>query len=366
MSALLPHPDADWYDREIGTSGMESLYKATPEQRRSYARFILAGHGGERSHWLAEFADWDPAALAPWADAVAGFDDAAIDRLGNAESEGYWRAAAGASDAAVDRLATRIGAAPPGEPPSQYVYYQDDPARARVELLAGVDTDHALLRLADLARAHETVRATAELLGVEVPGAGPGIRRYRSRPFDVLYTEDEPDPRLLSFPRVDSILTDPRGQDCGLPLAVPLDLDLSLLSLSGRHRFFAGICEDCNESWWEPYSWSPAEQGKITLDDERERTCAGSEGTEPPEPATTLVVDRHGRYHPDYDRSGGRGRIGGRPKWMQTWRTWPACCGRPMFYVGQLSLADYGGAGVHLFGFHCECGAGTQIPQVLL
>jgi hypothetical protein len=370
---LLPHPDAEWYDRTIGTSGLEYFHRATPEQRRSYVRFILAGHGGERSQRLDELADWDPAAVAPWADHAADFDDAAIDQLGHVEPVGYWRACAGASEAAVDRLAARIASAPPAQMPSAYVMYQDDPAQARVELLAGADTDHSLLRLAELARTHESVRATAELHGVRVPDTGPGVRRYVPRPVDLTYTEREPDHRLLSFPPAGGVLADPRGSTCALPLVVPLDLDLSVLpgdplagARTSRHRFLAGICDDCNESWWEPYTWRSAADGTMTLDLQREQKCAGSEGTTPPDPATALVVDRLGRYHPDHDRRLGRGRLGGRPHWMQTWQDWPACCGRPMFYVGQLSLADYGGSGVHMYGFHCECGTGTQIPQVLL
>src|SRR5882724_13102551 len=54
---------------------------------------------------------------------------------------------------------------------------------------------------------------------------------------------------------------------------------------------------------------------RATPEQRREQKCAGSEGTTPPEPATALVVDRQGRYHPDHDRRLGRGRLGGRPHW---------------------------------------------------
>jgi hypothetical protein len=370
---LLPHPDDAWYDRTIGTTGLESPSRATPEQRRSYVRFILAGHGGVRSQRLDAIADHDPAAIAAWADRVADFDDELLDRLGYTEPVGFRRACAGASDAAVDRLAERIAAAPPGEPGSNLVGYPDSPAHARVELLLGVDTDHALLRAAELGRAHEHVRDLAEWNGVDVPATGPGIRRYVPRPVHIMYTEGEPDPRLLSFPPVDEVLTDPRGHYCPVPLVVPLDIDLSVLpgdplaaAPPRRFRFLAGICDECSEGWWEQYDWQPAGDGRLTLVDiERQPRCDGSDA-EPPEPATTLAVDPFGPLHPGHDHRRHRARLGGRPSWRQTWRAWPPCCGRPMFYVGQLDLADYGGSGIHLYGFQCECGTGVQIPQVLL
>ena len=72
-------------------------------------RFILAGHGGERSQQLDELADWDPAALAPRADHVPDFDDAAIDHLGYVEPTGYWRACTGASDARLPAVGKPSG-----------------------------------------------------------------------------------------------------------------------------------------------------------------------------------------------------------------------------------------------------------------
>jgi hypothetical protein len=66
---LLPHPDAGWYDRTVGTTGGglgysgRSLSRTTPKERRSFARFVLAGNGGGYTWELRQLADWDPAAL---------------------------------------------------------------------------------------------------------------------------------------------------------------------------------------------------------------------------------------------------------------------------------------------------------------
>jgi hypothetical protein len=137
--------DHDMPDRESGTtSGAPEWHELTqviPRQRRSGLRCVLAGHGGERPWRMRDVAAWLP----PETTRVTTDDDAALIYLSHVEWPDYWFAARGVSDAAVDALADRIGAAPlpaPGTPGPLV-------ARYRPELLTGIDTDHALARLAD-------------------------------------------------------------------------------------------------------------------------------------------------------------------------------------------------------------------------
>src|SRR6185295_914794 len=120
--------------------------------RRSYARYILCGAGGERNYDLKNLADEDPEALAPWADHVAGFHDRALERLVSVDFCEYWRVTAGASDAAVDDLAARILKQPPKPLDGGAAA---DPAQARAGLLIGCDTERALSHLGTLGRAHD-------------------------------------------------------------------------------------------------------------------------------------------------------------------------------------------------------------------
>lgn len=359
---FLPHPAAGWYDRAIGTTGggVESVARATPEQRRSYVRYILAGHGGKRSWDLAELAEWEPSALAPWADAVTEFDDAALTRLSDVEWPDFWHAAAGASDAAVDRLAARIAAGGAGA--------------ARVQMLVGVDTDRALQRLGDLGRGSAEVEEICGTYGLWVPPAGPAVRRYQRGArciMQVQPADGPPEAGLRVLPPAADVFVDPR-QDCALPLSVVLDVDLALLpGLQGgegrRHPFVGSFCQDCEaeEDIRGDRGWRPAADGRLEFDEERDERCPGEAPQETWEQPHSLVLRPSRRYEP-YDprtRQKEIGRLGGRPDWAQ-YPVWLGCCDKPMFFVGQTYLFHFGGAGAHLFGFACECGAGNQVAQI--
>ncbi|GAA1027624.1 hypothetical protein GCM10009557_09740 [Virgisporangium ochraceum] len=363
---FLPHPEEDWYDRDIGTTGggLEHVFWATPAQRRSYVRYILAGHGGERSWELRELVDWEPESLAPWADAVTTFDSVAIDHLSDVEWPDYWLAAYHASDPAVDALAARIADGPPGR--------TSPPGDKRVHLLAGVDTDHALARLADLARARPELREIAAGHGIWVPPEGPGVRRY-VRPLRLILSEHpEPEPGLRVDPPAGDVLADPRGTGCARPLSIVLDVDLSLLGLAPagtrRHPFIGSLCSQCeaDEEMATFRSWTTVD-GKLVLDDERDERCPGNDDsghawTNP----VRLGLGRGNRYQP-YDPDVPRqpkpvGWLGGLPEFRQH-PFWPECCDKPMVYVGQANQGVLGGFSQYLYGFACECGAGAQVGQ---
>jgi hypothetical protein len=370
---FLPHPDADWYDATIGTTGggIKRPYSATPEQRRSYVRFILAGHGGERSWELMELADWEPAALAPWADHVTAFDEA-LTPLFDVEWPDYWRASLGASDPAVDRLADRIAAAPPTGP--HPANWSGGPAFARVHLLIGVDSERALARLAELGHQYKIIDELCHSRGVWVPPTGPAVRRYAREKRLIVTGDMAPEPGLRVLPPADGILADPRGAGCELPLSVVLDVDLALVPGApriGRHPFIGSFCEDCEADedvldyrGWRPVADGPL-AGKLAFDEERTPVCPGNAGELSWEQPRSLALRPSDRYVP-YEERGSLtevGQLGGWPNWAQ-YPNWPGCCGKPMFHVGQTNLGTFGGVGAHLFGFACECGAGTQISQL--
>lgn len=377
---FLPHPDADWYDRTIGTTGggIEYVFNATPDQRRSYVRFILAGHGGERSNELFELVNWEPSALAPWADAVTDFDDAALVQLSEVEWPDYWHAAFGASDAAADRLAVRIAADPPPESAADGTAGRA--ALARVWLLAGVDTDRALERLAELGRRFATVREVCEETGLSVPPTGPAVRRFerrRQRIVQVDPSDGPPGSGLRVLPPAGDIFVDPR-QDCALPLSVVLDVDFSLLPAfpmaarsPRRHPFVGSFCQDCEadedirgDRGWLPVTGGP-HAGKLRFDEDREERCPGFDREALPERPYSLVLRPSDRYRRFDHRVSVEefGWLGGRPSWAQ-YPVWLGCCDKPMFFVGQTCLYHFGGVGAHMYGFVCECGAGNQVAQI--
>ncbi len=337
---------------------MEYVFQATPEQRRAYARFILAGNG-EANYDLRAMAEWEPESLRPWADHVTRFDDDALEQLTSQGWPDYWWAALGASDASVDDLAARIAATPPS---GHYTPTTCTPAFARVHLLLGADTDRALTHLGDLGREHELVRWICENNGLAVPPTGPAIRRFTRTP-QIIADRHEPTPGLRTDVRAADILADPRGLDCAMPLSVVLDVDLSLLDspLKGTYPFIMSFCSDCeaDEEILGYRGWK--RDDKIVFDEERDERCDGNdEGI--PDPLTNVGLRPSDRYGPR-TRSREVGRLGGRPSWRQ-YPDWPGCCDQPMFFVGQIDIGSFGGVGGNSHGFGCECGAGMQVTQI--
>lgn len=371
---FLPHPDDDWYDPDIGTTGggLEYVFTATPQQRRSYVRYILAGHGGKRSWEIGELADWEPESLAPWADAVTIFDDAALEQLCDVAWPDYWRASRGASDTAVDALGDRIAATPPDG--SAAGAWASDPPYARVHLLAGVDSAPSLTRLADLARSNSVIAEICAAHGLWVRPEGPAIRRYTRQPRLIVTGAADPEPGLRVLPPTGDILADPRGEGCAMPLSIVLDVDLALLdgtpfadaTETRRHPFTGSRCSDCDadEQMADNRTWSTVD-GKLILDEERDERCPGYESENPWENPSRLGLGRSDRYvpiRPRRRRVEAVGTLGGLPDWQQS-PSWPVCCDRPMVYVGQTSQGAIGGFDQYLYGFACECGNGSQIGQ---
>ncbi|MEV4313429.1 hypothetical protein [Actinocrispum sp. NPDC049592] len=342
---------------------MEYVFDATPVQRRSYARFILAGNG-EGNYDLRAMAEWEPESLRPWADHVALFDDAALGQLTSRGWPDYWWATLGASDASVDDLAARIAAAPPTEP---YMPTTCTPPFARVYLLIGADTDRALTHLGDLGRERQVVRWICENNGLAVPPTGSAVRRFTRTP-QIIADRYEPTPGLRTDIEAADILADPRGVGCALPLSVVLEVDLSLLDspLKGTFPFFMSFCSDCeaDEEILGYRGWK-RDTDKIVFDEERDERCPGyDEGT--PDPLTDVGLRPSHRYDPQTrlrSRSRDAGRLGGRPSWRQ-YPDWPGCCGQPMFFVGQIDIGHFGGVGGTSHAFACECGTATQLTQI--
>jgi hypothetical protein len=200
------------------------------------------------------------------------------------------------------------------------------------------------------------------MYGLWVPPTGPAVRRFSRQPQIIAKKHPSPEPGLRVGPPATEILADPRGLGCALPLSVVLDVDLSLVDgpLKGMHPFILSSCTDCEadeeirgyRGWRRP--------DLVVFDEERDETCPGyDEG--PPKLPEALGLRPSDRYGPSVV-SREVGKLGGRPNWRQA-PYWPVCCGKPMFFVGQIDGYEFGGRG-GMFGFGCECGLGVQFTQI--
>jgi hypothetical protein len=283
------------------------------------------------------------------------FTDAAVARLIDADWVGFWRTSESAPDDIVDRLAARIAASPPAE-----VRRYDAPAdldSARVELLLGVDTDRALGHLTRLAQASEAVNDMCGARGVLVPADGPAERRYASQSRTIVPAR-KADPRLAAFVDPGTVFEDPRGLGCALPLTVPLLVGDALLPAAvrgGGHPFVMSFCAECDadEDLRSDYGWRLGR-----FDEQRAESCPGHPPDDEPEPLRLRLAPAGERRWDDV------GRLGGRPEWLQAHPQWPGCCGRPMWFVGQVRTGEFGGVDGSIYGFRCECGHAAQPRQI--
>ncbi|MFF5229087.1 hypothetical protein [Dactylosporangium sp. NPDC000521] len=283
------------------------------------------------------------------------FTDAAVARLVGADRAGFWRTSEHAPDELVDRLADRVAESPPVDP-----WRRGSPAdidSARVDLLLGADTDRSLAHLGQLARSFDAVRQMCGARGVWVPADGPARRRYLPQGRTIV-TARTADPRLTTFVDPGSVFEDPRGLGCALPLSVPLLVSDALLPAvvrGGGHAFVLSLCSECDadEDVRIGYGWAFGR-----FDEERVESCPGHPPDGDPEPPRLRLAPAGERRWDDV------GRLGGRPAWSQAFPRWPVCCGRPMWFVGQLQAGEFGGVGGAICGFRCECGRATQIRQI--
>lgn len=320
------------------------------------------------------------------------FTDAAVARLVRADRAGFWRTSQHAPDDLVDRLADRIAASPPREVrryelphdvrrhgvlrevqryevPGEVRRYEvpgearrsEAPAdldSARVELLLGADTDRALAHLARLGRRSEVVRAMCAARGVWVPAGGPAVRRYASEARTIV-TARTGDPRLATGIDAGTVFEDPRGLGCALPLAVPLLVGDTLLPSAvrgGGHPFVMSFCGECDgdEDLREEYRWRLGRFGEA-----RDEVCPGYAPDDERARLRLRLAPAGERRWDDV------GQLGGRPEWLRASPQWPVCCGRPMWFVGQLQTVEFGGVGGSIYGFRCECGAAAQPRQMM-
>ncbi|GAA1527703.1 hypothetical protein GCM10009827_050970 [Dactylosporangium maewongense] len=283
------------------------------------------------------------------------FTDAAVARLVAADRAGFWRTSEHAPDELVDRLADRVAGSPPVEPWRHRP--RADLDAARVELLLGADTDRSLARLGQLARSSGAVRQMCGARGVWVPADGPARRRYLPQARTIV-TARTADPRLEAFVDPGAVFGDPRGLGCALPLSVPLLVSDALLPAAvrgGGHAFVMSLCSECDadEDVRAGYGWASG-----MFDEERVESCPGYPPDGSPEPPRLRLAPAGERRWDDV------GRLGGRPAWSQASPQWPDCCGRPMWFVGQLQTGEFGGVGGAIFGFRCECGHAAQSRQL--
>ncbi|MET7424858.1 hypothetical protein [Dactylosporangium sp. NPDC005555] len=286
---------------------------------------------------------------------VEDFTDAAVARLVDADRAGFWRTSANAPDELVDRLADRIAASPPAKP--RRYEMPPDLRSARVELLLGADTDRALAHLTRLAQTFESVRLMCGARGVWAPADGPAVRRYTSEARTIV-TARSADRRLETFAEPGTVFEDPRGLGCALPLTVPLLVSDALLPPAvrgGGHPFVMSFCSECDadEELRGDYGWRLGR-----FEEERDESCPGYPPDDEPQRLRLRLAPAGERRWDDV------GQFGGRPEWLQAYPQWPGCCGRPMWFVGQLRTGEFGGVGGSIYGFRCECGYAAQPRQI--
>ncbi len=388
LPAVVPHPGADWYQREIGEVGYlpGKLSDATPGQRKSLARFLLNEliEDGRFGHLALQ----DAEAFAPYRDQVTRWPDERLVKLRDMDFRNFWRLARGASDDAVDRLAARLRDHLP------------EVNRHRALLLIGCDTPRAHLHLADLGRRSPEIARLSRDHHFRIPERGPAVRRFCPESREIIaYRQRKTPPEEivhdqgLEYPvDMEELMDDVRGWRCAAPLTnlltVPLDLldgdPLSSSPLRFHHWFLTTCEEECDEAILARYVYRAAgdDGRRITLigdleGSQRQPTCEGGLPDYDAAPRSSLsgVTLKHRLalepYTPDRPRRPLHtryGQLGGYPVWYQQPEV-PDCpeCGKLMFYVGQVTsymVSDYSVAGAR-YGFHCEdCGIGAQVVQI--
>ena len=374
---LVPAPQAAWYDPAIGDTGdAPPLAELTAGQRKSLARYLLNAQLEDDA--FGKLLRLDATAFQPYADQVLKWNAEQLRRLRRMDSRNFRLVARGASDAAVDALAATLRKKLPA--------FNHD----RALLLIGADTPRALEHLGELARASAELAALCADHHLEIPAAGPAIRRCSPQALDINAYEVEAGACLhtpgLAFPLpAADFLPENRGWMCHAPVAHLLSARLDLLPgkplaaspLKVQHWFLSTGEECCDESAVGhalAYRVLPGAEQQVELianlsypDQKREGECEYEGESEPVESAYRLALEPYHGEELEWPNER-LGQLGGYPEWWQNPEV-PTCpqCGRLMFYVGQVKADALRGdvMDAALYAFHCEdCGIGAQIVQI--
>ena len=338
-----PTPDDDPSGEDV-----DGLADTTPAQRRGLARFLL--ELGQRDKRFQLLAEQDPDAFRPWANTVLGLADALVIGLQDMDRHAFYWVTRDASNEAVDACAATIP-----RDPSTTLTTADS---ARVLLLCGVLTGHALEVLGELGRAHPMVRSLMWEHHLETVAEGPAVIRF-SPQLQAIVGVETSDPALRSGRELAATTS-----RCHKPAQHLLSVDvgvhpaLTSTRLPEQH-FLLCNCELC-DAWLENNHWHFNVEG-LASTAASEGACAGDGRA----PATAKSFAFSSIKTSEFQRVG---VLGGRAQWWQQSEV-PACptCKRMMFFVGQLKAGsvrdDMPDAG--LWGFHCErCGEGVQVMQI--
>lgn len=362
------------------------LKEMMPAQRVTLAGELLAASTRDRRFDLLLLLDRD--AFRPYADTVLGWDDERLCRLRGANFRNFWKIARGAADAAVDALAGTIRANLPA-----LAQNRANATHYRVLLLIGADTERAHAHLADLARQSAEVARHCRECHLEIPVAGPAVRRFTPDSLDInAYQVTEgaiAHTPGLDFPLAAAdYMPENRGWVCLAPPAHLLTVRLALLPgdplaaspLKRQHWFLSSGEECCDEATVGhslAYRVLPDSDRRVALvanlsypDEPRDQegVCAYENGnSEPFTSRRRLVLEPFVGERLKWPHQH-LGRLGGYPDWWQQPEV-PDCprCGRLMFYVGQIDADVVRKDVIHaaLYAFHCEdCGVGAQVVQI--
>jgi hypothetical protein len=320
---------------------------------------------------------------------VLGWDDERLHRLRDMDFRNFWKVARGASDDAVDTLAEIIRANLDALSKSRA-----NVTHYRVLLLIGADTERAHIHLADLARQSPEILRHCYERHLEIPAAGPAVRRFSPNFLDVnAYVVEQGDIAHtpgLAFPLdTTSYLPENRGWVCLSPPAHILTAQLDLLpgnplaaSPLKFHHWFLPSGEECCDEGTVGHSLAyhvlpgstqlAALAANLSYPDEPrniEGACHYEDyGDEPYKTRHRLVLEPFAGQRLGWPNHR-LGRLGGgHPEWWQQPKV-PGCpaCGRLMFYVGQVHACAIRDDVIDaaLYAFHCEdCGIGAQIVQI--
>ncbi len=374
---LVPAPQAAWYDPAIGEMGdAPPLAELTAGQRKSLARYLLNEQLEDDA--FGKLLRLDAKAFQPYAAQVLKWNIEKLRRLHRMDFRNFRLVARGASDAAVDALAAMLRKKLPAI------------NKDRALLLIGADTPRALEHLGELARASAELAALCADHHLEIPAAGPAIRRCSPQALDINAYEVEEGACShtpgLAFPLpAAEFLPENRGWTCHAPVAHLLTARLDLLPgkplaaspLKAQHWFLAGGEECCDESAVGhalAYRALPGAEQQVELianlsypDQAREGECEYEGEPGPVASAYRLALEPYRGEELEWPNER-LGQLGGYPEWWQNPEV-PTCpqCGRLMFYVGQVKAATIRNDVIDaaLYAFHCEdCGIGAQIVQI--
>ncbi|MCB1158608.1 MAG: hypothetical protein KDK45_13985, partial [Leptospiraceae bacterium] len=375
---IVPHPSDSWYLHSIGETGeLPDIIQASPEERKSLARYLLNELMEDRR--FTQLIEIDVSAFQPYISQIVEWKEDRLNLLREMDWQNFWKIMYGLPDSSVQKIAKKLG--------TKKKLKNSD--KNYIQLLIGAGTTLALETLGELARKHSLASELCSDFLLEVLESGPAIPRVSRTSHDIIAypdTENENQEGIFYPLRHSEYLPEKFGWTCRSSMGHILSIDLELLkvnslmssSLKLHHWFLSTGEECCDESICTYYAYRNikgshqliqliADLASANPKERPEQTdCEGSETEDRQTKKYKIVLESHIPDRPWKVKT--LGKLGGYPDWWQSPEI-PSCpdCGRMMFYIGYVKADSIRDDMIDaaLYGFHCEdCGIGAQVVQI--